>query len=594
MPNRIAVKLRSSMSVKIALIVSLPVFVVNSLFALHNYVRERETFFQNSQTQLSRISEGIKNPARTALQGKDTDALQQMIDERATKREIKSIMLLKTNGQVAACNKKTWVGKELSELSRAGMSEGNIAAIHEALGGGYSEYYALHDEQYCLVMPVGTGRGNSGAIFISLDVRPVNAEIKKRALENFGIAGIVSILIGLSIYFLFHFLFTKRIKSVSYAAVKLATGDLTVRADEKGTDEIGYLATSFNVLADEITNWRTNLEELAANRIKDLTTLFDVVNTVSKSLDLDKVLPDVLVRVLASMGAGKGAIILLDRDGKKLLLKACRGLSEESLNHVVDKGQGCVGDVILKNSPIRVSGGDDADSVPVTGLEQENIWSALVVPVTVRGEVLGVLALYGENKDQFTDEEGAVLETIGNQVGVAVENARLYEKTLELAQVDGLTGLANRRHLMERLKREIDRAERYHTSLSLIILDLDKFKSFNDTYGHLQGDELLKAFSSMLCHQIRSADIAGRYGGEEFCVVLPNTSVKGALVIAERIRNAMVDIKIPVGDGRPAAGRTVSIGVAEFKGDESVEEILNSADSALYRAKQDGRNKVRC
>ena len=248
--------------------------------------------------------------------------------------------------------------------------------------------------------------------------------------------------------------------------------------------------------------------------------------------------------------------------------------------------------MILKNSPIRVSGGDDEESAPVPGLERENIWSALVVPITVRGEVLGVLAVYGEKKDQFTDEDGALLETIGNQVGVAVENARLYEKTLELAQVDGLTGLANRRHLMERLKQERDRAERYHTSLSVIILDLDKFKSFNDTYGHLQGDELLKAFSSMLNDQIRSADIAGRYGGEEFCVVLPNTSVKGALVIAERIRKVMADIKIPVGDGRPPAGRTVSIGVAEFMGDESVEKILNAADSALYRAKEDGRNKV--
>jgi diguanylate cyclase (GGDEF)-like protein len=580
------------MSAKIALIVSLPVIVVNSFFAFHNYVHERDVFFQNSQTQLLRISEDLKRPVESALQEKETDRLQQIIDERSGERDIESIMLLKKNGQMSACNKKTWIGKELSELARAGMSAETIVAINKALGGGYSEYYDPQDEQYCLVMPVGTGRENAGALFLSLNSRSINAEIKKRALENFGIAGIVSVLIGVSIYFLFHSLFTKRIKSISSAAVRLATGDMTVRADEKGTDEIGYLATSFNVLADEITNWRANLEELAANRVKELTTLFDVVDTVSKSLDLDKVLPDVLVQVLGSMSAGKGAIILLDRDGKKLLLKGCRGLSEESLSQLIDKGQGCVGDVILKKSPIMVSGEDDTECAPVPGLERENIRSALVVPVTVRGEVLGVLALYGEKKNQFTDEDGALLETIGNQVGVAVENARLYEKTLELAQIDGLTKLANRRHLMERLKQEIDRAERYHTSLSLIILDLDKFKSFNDTYGHLQGDELLKAFSSMLSQQIRSADIAGRYGGEEFCVVLPNTSVKGALVIAERIRNAMTEIKIPVGNGRPPAGRTVSIGVAEFTSDESVEKILNAADSALYRAKQGGRNKV--
>ena len=592
MPNRIILKLRSSMSAKIALIVSLPVVVVNSFFAFHNYIHERDMYFQNSQIQLLRIGEGIKKPAETALQENDVVALEQMINERATEPDIENIVLLKKTGKVAGSNHKTWIGKELSELSAVGLNSGDIAEIGKAFGGGNSVYYNPHNEQYCIAMPISIGRDNLGAMFISLDIRSVNSKIKKRALENFGIAGIVSVLIGFSIYFLFHSLFTRRIKTISSAAVRLANGDLTVRADEKGTDEIGYLATSFNVLADEITNWRTNLEELAANRVKELTTLFEVVDTISKSLDLDKVLPDVLGRVLSSMGAGKGALVLLDRDGKKLLLKGYRGLSEESLSQVVEKGQGCVGDVILKNRPIRVPGGTDEDSAFVPGLERENIWSALVVPITVLGEVLGVLAVYGEKKDQFTDEDEVLLETIGNQVGVAVENARLYEKTLELAQVDGLTGLANRRHLMERLKQERDRAERYHTSLSIIILDLDKFKSFNDTYGHLLGDELLKAFSSMVIDKIRSGDIAGRYGGEEFCVVLPNTSVKGAHAIAERIRKAMADIRIPVGDGQPPAGRTVSIGVAEFAGDESVEKILNAADSALYRAKQDGRNKV--
>lgn len=592
MPGRIARKFRSSMSAKIALIVSLPVVLISSFFAFYNYVHERDTFFQNLQTQLLRIGEDIKKPAEAALRGNDTDVLQQMIDERAAEPDIESIVLFRKTGQVAAGNKRTWIGKELFELDNGGMSGEDIPAIKKALEGGYSVYYDPHGEHYCLVMPMSPDKRIEGALFISMDIRAVKSGIKNRALVNFCIAGIVSVLIGVSIYFLIHSLFTRRIKSVSSAAVRLTTGDLTVRADEQGTDEIGYLAASFNVLADEIANWRANLEELAANRVKELSTLFEVVDTISKSLELDKVLPDVLDRVLGSMSAGKGALVLLDRDHKKLLLKGYRGLSEESLCEVVDKGQGCVGDVILKNSPIRVSGADDEESAPVPGLERENIWSALVVPITVRGEVLGVLAVYGEKKDQFTDEDGALLETIGNQVGVAVENARLYEKTLELAQVDGLTGLANRRHLMERLKQERDRAERYHTSLSVIILDLDKFKSFNDTYGHLQGDELLKTFSSMLNGQIRSADIAGRYGGEEFCVVLPNTSVKGALVIAERIRKVTADIKIPVGDGRPPAGGTVSIGVAEFMGDESVEKMLNTADSALYRAKEDGRNKV--
>jgi diguanylate cyclase (GGDEF)-like protein len=217
---------------------------------------------------------------------------------------------------------------------------------------------------------------------------------------------------------------------------------------------------------------------------------------------------------------------------------------------------------------------------------------ALLVPISARGVVLGVLAVYGEIKDKFTDANEALLATIGNQISVAVLNAQLYQKTLDLAQHDGLTGLANRRYLTERLEQEVVRAERYQTSLSLIMLDLDKFKSFNDSYGHVKGDELLKAFSAMVKKAVRSTDIAGRYGGEEFCVALPNTSVKGALVIAERIRAAMEALRIPLEAGQPPVGRTASIGVAEFSAGDSIEKLLSLADAALYRAKEGGRNKV--
>jgi diguanylate cyclase (GGDEF)-like protein len=216
----------------------------------------------------------------------------------------------------------------------------------------------------------------------------------------------------------------------------------------------------------------------------------------------------------------------------------------------------------------------------------------LVVPISVRGEILGAFGVYSAKKDRFTEKDEALLMAIGSQTGVAVENARLYEQTLDLARMDGLTCMFNRRYLMECLAQEIDRAERYQNSLSLMILDMDKFKSFNDAYGHVKGDELLKAFSSILKDAVRTSDIAGRYGGEEFCIVLPNTSIKGAALIAERIRKAVEGLAIPVAEGQPAAGRTVSVGVAEFSSGDSLEKLLAAADAALYRAKDGGRNRV--
>jgi diguanylate cyclase (GGDEF)-like protein len=320
--------------------------------------------------------------------------------------------------------------------------------------------------------------------------------------------------------------------------------------------------------------------------------LFDVVNTISQSLDMNAVLPKVLDQVVGNMGVVQGAVVLVGSDGLSLTLVAQRGLSDGSACRISGAGQGGIGDVILRNKAMRISAGDEDEPESVPGLEKDDIRSALIVPISARGAVLGALALYSPQRHKFTDENEALLATIGNQVSVAVLNARLYEKTLELAQEDGLTRLANRRHLMERLKQEVYRAERYHTSLSLIMLDLDKFKSFNDSYGHLKGDELLREFAIMVAHTIRVTDIAGRYGGEEFAIILPNTALKGAIVIAERIRLAMEGLRIDTGEGSPPAGRTISIGIAEFLPGDTEEKLVGSADAALYRAKQGGRNRV--
>jgi GAF domain-containing protein/HAMP domain-containing protein len=354
-----------------------------------------------------------------------------------------------------------------------------------------------------------------------------------RTTENLVTSILVSVLVGTIVYFISKSVITSRIKSLSAAADNLASGDMTVKAEEKGSDEISTLAISFNALVEGISIWRNNLEEIAASRLKDLTALYEIVYTISLSLDLNKVLPNVLDRALENLRADKGAVVLVDKDGKTLSLMAHRGLSEESLCQIIESGQGCTGEVISRNDSMRIDNdGDGQNCVP--GLDQDDVRSAIVVPVSMRGNVFGAFAVYGGKGIRFSDQDEVLLMTIGNQVGVAVENSRLYEKTLELAQADGLTGLANRRYLMERLTEEVARAQRYQTSLSVIILDLDKFKSFNDTYGHLKGDELLKAFGAMIGHAVRVGDIVGRYGGEEFCVVLPNTSIKGAVVIAER------------------------------------------------------------
>jgi diguanylate cyclase (GGDEF)-like protein len=592
-PLRLLLKFRSSVSAKIALIVTVPVVLMTSLFSYHHYTHDRDGLFHGAESQLLSSGEGLKWPIEALIKRNDLDGIRTLVDQAVLGADIELITLFDSKEEVVYSNKKEWIRRPILDMVPAAMTVDDITAVRKALSGGYSTYNDPRDGQYCLVMPMNFGAKGMGALFIGLNIRSVQAEIKQRAIDTFLASVAISVLIGISLYFLFHFLFTRRVKSVAESAMRFASGHMETRAKDEGTDEIAYLATSFNLLAEEITNWRDNLEEMASNRLNELLVLFDIVNTISQSLDLNTVLPTVLDRVLENMSVAKGTVVLVGNDGRSLDMVAQRGLSEESIRSITESGLGYVGDVILRNKPMRVSENED-ESSGSTGLEQDNVVSALVVPISARGVVLGVLAVYSGKKDKFTDENEALLAMIGNQVSVAVLNAQLYQKTLDLAQHDGLTGLANRRYLMERLKQEMDRAERYETSLSVIMLDLDKFKSFNDSYGHVKGDELLKAFAAMVRKAVRSTDIAGRYGGEEFCVVLPNTSVKGAQVIAERIRSAMEALRIPLEDGQPPVGRTASIGVAEFSSRDSIEQLLSHADAALYRAKEGGRNRVVC
>jgi len=168
----------------------------------------------------------------------------------------------------------------------------------------------------------------------------------------------------------------------------------------------------------------------------------------------------------------------------------------------------------------------------------------------------------------------------------------LVNKLVHLSRTDDLTGLLNRRALIERLGDEVLRSRRYRSDLALIISDIDYFKEINDTYGHDAGDKVLKFVSTLMKDLLRQTDIIGRYGGDEFLLILPETSLKGAKEIAERIQHAVEDLEIHIGFERPIK-TTVSLGVAQFNIDkEDINGLIKRADNALYIAKGKGKNRV--
>jgi diguanylate cyclase (GGDEF)-like protein/putative nucleotidyltransferase with HDIG domain len=224
--------------------------------------------------------------------------------------------------------------------------------------------------------------------------------------------------------------------------------------------------------------------------------------------------------------------------------------------------------------------------------EKENLHNSqieLFCPLKSHGKLVGILGLSKKHTNQiFLQEDIDLVMSVANQAGVIVENAQLYSQAMTWAITDGLTRLYNHRYMHECLDKEIARGTRFGTTFSIIMLDLDFFKTYNDTYGHLAGDDVLTSIGKCIQASIRTVDMAFRYGGEEFAIILPETMTEGAYLVAERIREK---IEHKVFAGRSSI--TASLGIATWPTDGiNKEQIIISADKALYTAKGTGRNKT--
>jgi diguanylate cyclase (GGDEF)-like protein len=219
-------------------------------------------------------------------------------------------------------------------------------------------------------------------------------------------------------------------------------------------------------------------------------------------------------------------------------------------------------------------------------LSQHEILSIMYLPLIISNEVIGALMLASHKPDAYNQRQIKLLEQLAQQIAMPVENARLYAKTERMARLDELTGLLNRRSLDEILPSEIGHHSKYGGIFSLVIVDLDSLKIINDRYGHLAGDELLHGIGSVMKNTIREADQAFRYGGDEFAILLPQTTLEAAIKVAERVRQ-QVTARVVVG----ADPITVSMGIASWPVDGiSASDIIAAADTALYQAKRSGGN----
>jgi diguanylate cyclase (GGDEF)-like protein len=281
--------------------------------------------------------------------------------------------------------------------------------------------------------------------------------------------------------------------------------------------------------------------------------------------------------------------LVRDQD-EKLTAKAAIG-ARIDLEGEPDLG-GRVARSVLENArPIMVIDAARASLPPTPPDRNYRTSSFISYPVVLGDRAVGVLSITDKaGEEHFDIRDAAALDSIVPQIAVAIDRMTLREKAGEYQQLsitDPLTGLLNRRYIEERLAEEINRSQRSGEPLSLLMLDVDEFKSYNDRFGHPAGDEALRIVGRILKENLRGADVAARYGGEEFSVLLPATSGEEAAAIAERIRRHAEETKFP------KRRVTLSIGISSLSADvDTSKKLIDAADKALYQAKQNGRNGV--
>ncbi len=304
-----------------------------------------------------------------------------------------------------------------------------------------------------------------------------------------------------------------------------------------------------------------------------------------------------IVKTAATLTQADAASMRLFNINKGVLeLKAGVGLSDEFMTQSpLALGEGIIGKVVEKCQTYKCSNvREDPDCCNKDLTDHEGINAILSVPLKNRDKAIGSLSVYRRSNQEFTDSEMLLMSIFAAQAVEAVEKTHQLEQLKRQATHDYLTGIYNRRFLMSPFEEELKRAKRYEHPLSIIFIDLDDFKKFNDTHGHLLGDKLLKDTCSLIKNELRQNDFFGRIGGEEFIVVVPETDKKGALSLARKLLK-LIDRHEYHGKQQTVTGVSFSAGISSFPEDGQVsQDLIRIADETMYNVKVDGKNDVRC
>lgn len=366
-----------------------------------------------------------------------------------------------------------------------------------------------------------------------------------------------------------------------------SVNDLIYKHKNPSSEVIGGLSAK---IVWNLVEERDRSKEETKRLLSEYEALYNLGIAITSSDSLEDIYFKIVDFATKIINVSAGSIAIFDEKSGEMHLVAVKGFSSSfSKKHRWKlRREGLTSVILNQNEPLVISDTGTHPEFNNPLFVREGIKSLVAVPLKAEGKIVGILYV-----DDFTKRDFSALVLLATYAAMAIERAKLLEDTKLMAITDDLTMLYNHRHFIYCLSAETLRAKRYKRSLSLLMLDIDYFKKYNDAYGHQQGNEILRGVSRILRNECRGVDVVARYGGEEFAVIMPETTRHEALKFADRLRKSIEDYEFPHEDTQPGGNLTISLGLACFPIDATtVAELTEKADMAMYQAKEKGKNHV--
>jgi diguanylate cyclase (GGDEF)-like protein len=339
------------------------------------------------------------------------------------------------------------------------------------------------------------------------------------------------------------------------------------------------------------------LTDQLESRRRSIGQFYGFLRSISSSLDSQKVYHSLLEKFSELMKAGRSSLMILNQESNELAVEAAQGLGPESGAVRLKLGDSIAGAVLASGTPLVVRDADTDSRIPRERAGHYQSKSFISYPITLGQRKIGVINLTDRlDGVPYENDDLMMLEMMAPHLALIIDRtewAKKAETFQQMSLTDPLTGLPNRRYLQDRLFEEVERSKRYNTPLSFMIIDVDRFKNYNDVYGHTNADRVLVKTAQLLRGSIRAIDMSARFAGDEFCIVLPETELGDAARIAERLRKAIFETEYRTEQGEWMGEVSISTGISSFSGSRQTPlAIMETADRALYQAKTRGRNCV--